>query len=405
MFGWEFPPHNSGGLGVACEGLVKALAKQGEQVLFVLPRRLNHNCQDSSFRMIFSDDSNQQVGCISINSPLIPYISSQKYFSLLFENAVSAKFYGPDLFSEVTRYGQEAARIAALNIFDVIHSHDWLSIPAGLAARAVSGKPLVVHIHATEFDRSGGEGVNQRVYDIEREGMEKAQAVIAVSNFTKNKIVQHYGIDPGKIKVVYNATNEALFANAVIMENLLLFKEKGIKIVLFVGRITLQKGPDYFLRAAQKVLAQNPNVRFVVVGSGDMEAQMINLAAWLGIADKVFFLGFVDRERELPQVYKLADLYVMSSVSEPFGITPLEALASGVPVLISKQSGVAETLSHSLKVDFWDVDEMANKILAVLRYPSLKDTLSEYGGRELKRLSWRDSAKRCVEVYQSLVNA
>ncbi len=401
MFGWEFPPFNSGGLGVACQGLARALARQGEQIIFVLPKKLNY--QKSGLQMVFADSGFGAIYSQSINSLLIPYITSAAYSANLSSLASEKSIYGLDLFGEVTRYAQKAGEIAKRYNFDIVHSHDWLSIPAGLSASKASGRPLVVHIHATEFDRSGSDNINQRVYEIERTGMLEAQAVITVSNFTKNIIISRYGISPEKIKVVYNAVEDSDFNYLEKLDNLVALKNKGVKIVLFVGRITLQKGPDYFLKMAQKILEYKPNVRFLIVGSGDMERQMIDEAAWLGIADKVFFMGFLDRSNDLSGLYQLADLYVLPSVSEPFGITPLEALLHGTPVLISKQSGVAETISHCLKVDFWDIDEMANKALAVLNYPVLRQTLAEHGSQEVKRLTWDNSAKKCLEIYSEVL--
>ncbi len=285
--------------------------------------------------------------------------------------------------------------------FDIIHVHDWLSFPAGIIAKNASGKPLVCQIHATEFDRSP-HCPNPVVYAIEKIGMEKADAVIAVSNYTKNKIIENYGIDGSKIRVVHNAIDLECFNQALQSPNQLFdLKKSGKKIVLFVGRITLQKGPDYFLRAAQKVLAYNHNVIFIVAGSGDMEHQIIEEAANLGISDKFLFAGFLQGE-DLKKVYLAADLFVMPSVSEPFGLTALESVSLGTPVLVSKQSGVSEVIKNCLKVDFWDTDEIANKILACLSYKGLGDTLQEESFKEMDKLSWEKSAQKCVDIYNSL---
>ncbi len=394
MFGWEFPPFNSGGLGVACEGLTKALASQGIKISFVLPKKID--CRSSFCKIIFADET---LKIKAVNFLLSPYITSKSYKNLV--GAIQKPgIYSPGLVGEVMRYSKEAKKIALLEYFDIIHAHDWLSFPAGLEAKKVSGKPLVVHVHATEFDRSGGNNVNQQIYEIEKEGLEKSEVVIAVSNFMKNKLIQYYGINPGKIRVVYNATEHK--DPPRLDEGLFGLKSAGKKIVLFVGRITLQKGPDYFLQAAKKVLEKNPDVFFIITGSGDMETQIIEESAKLDIADKVLFTGFL-RGDALSKVYRMADLYVLSSVSDPFGITVLESLTYGTPVLISKQSGVSEALSHCLKVDFWDTNEMANKILTVLEYPELYQCLKENGSQEVKKFSWDDSAQKCIEVYSQIL--
>jgi glycosyltransferase involved in cell wall biosynthesis len=298
----------------------------------------------------------------------------------------------------VHRYAAVAAEIARDEQFDVVHAHDWMTFPAAIAVAAISGKPLIVHVHSTEFDRSG-EHVNQMIYDIERKGMERADKVITVSQYTRNIIISRYGISGEKVEVVYNAVepnNTWGAPDAVI--------GKDEKIVLFLGRITMQKGPEYFLAAAKKVLEVMDNVKFVMAGSGDMLHRAVQMAAELGIGHKVLFTGFL-RGEDVQKIYRMADLYVMPSVSEPFGITPLEALNNDVPVIISKQSGVSEVLTHALKVDFWDIDEMANKIAAVLKYPPLGITLRSHGNFEVRRLRWKDSAAKCARIYEEMLAA
>jgi glycogen(starch) synthase len=307
--------------------------------------------------------------------------------------------YSGDLFNEIERYAALACAIAAEEDFDVVHAHDWMTFPAGMAVAAASGKPLVVHMHSTEFDRTGM-NVYQRIYDIERAGMHAACKVIAVSHMTRSVILRHYGVDPRKVEVVYNAIDENGDEGRPSLPPI----TRDEKIVLFLGRITMQKGPEYFLAAAKRVLEVMDNVRFVMAGSGDMIRRMIELAAEMGIGHKVLFTGFL-RGNDVRRVFRMADLYVMPSVSEPFGLTPLEALSNEVPVLISKQSGVAEVLKHALKVDFWDVDEMANKIIAVLRHPPLAATLRDHGSFEVKHFSWADSAANCLRVYQAALGA
>jgi glycogen(starch) synthase len=300
--------------------------------------------------------------------------------------------YGGDVIGDAERYARLVVAMARRETFDVIHAHDWLTYPAGLALARVTGKPLVAHVHSTEFDRSG-DHVNQRVYDIERRGMHGAARVIAVSNLTKSICERRYAVMPGKIDVVYNGIEDE--AEQPGPEDQIGARDK---IVLFLGRITMQKGPEYFITAAKRVLEKVENVKFVVAGSGDMAKGMIEQAAAIGIGHKVLFTGFL-RGRDVERVFQMADCYVMPSVSEPFGIAALEAVANDVPVIISKQSGVAEVLTHALKVDFWDTDEMANKIIAVLRHPPLSQTLRHHGAFELRRLTWEGAAEKCVRTY------
>lgn len=392
MFGWEFPPFNSGGLGTACYGLTKGLSNQGMNVTFVLPKA-NPSMKADFVKLVSAD-----IQTIQINSPLIGYMTTSSYK----QDKASGKFgnsslYGQDLFEEVYRYSQKARTIAMLEEHDIIHAHDWLTYQAGVEAKKISGKPLVVHMHATEFDRTG-DNPNPHVYWIEKHGMEQADAVITVSNFTKNKVIQHYGINPNKIHVVHNAVefNDNKFDKQE-------FKIKdNDKVVLFLGRITLQKGPEYFLYAAQKALEFEPNIKFVVAGSGDMERFMIEKAAELGIADKVLFTGFL-RGPDIDRAYQMADLYIMPSVSEPFGITPLEAMRNNTPVIISKQSGVSEVINHCLKVDFWDINQLVNKMLGVLRHKELHDCLKEYGAKEVRKFDWNIPAKKCMDIYENVV--
>ena len=284
------------------------------------------------------------------------------------------------------RYANLASEIGRHENFDVVHAHDWMTFPAGMAVAAAKGVPLVVHVHSTEFDRSGIH-IDQRIYDIERRGMHAAMKVIAVSYLTKNQVCQNYGIAESKVEVVYNAIETN--GNGFDPERYKIHKDE--KIVLFLGRITHQKGPEYFLGAAKKVLEVMDNVKFVMAGSGDLTRRTIEMASQMGIGHKVLFTGFL-RGADVERVFKLADLYVMPSVSEPFGIAPLEAMSHDVPVLISKQSGVSEVLTHALKVDFWDTTEMANKIIAVLKYPPLASTLRQHGSFEVRQWSWTDAA-------------
>ena len=445
MLGWEFPPFISGGLGTACYGLTKSMSKQGVEILFVLPRPVSSQysshvklAQPAGWVAVGEGSQAkyhlpgfEHVTFRTIDAPVCqPYLSQSEYqqwLEHLKEEAVamkaagvpeaaipaapqpgqgslisgslglgtgSGKGYEGDLLGETARYARLAVDIARTEQFDVVHAHDWMTYPAGLAVAAITRKPLVVHIHSTEFDRSG-ENVWQQVYDIERAGLHGASKVIAVSHLTRNICITRYGVPPEKIEVVYNAiemNGHAETPKAI---------GKGDKIVLFLGRMTMQKGPEYFLAAARKVLDVYPNVKFVMAGSGDMTKRVIELAAEMGIGHRVLFTGFL-RGNDVERVFKMADLYVMPSVSEPFGIAPLEAISHDVPVIISKQSGVSEILTHVLKVDFWDINEMANKILAVLRHPPLSETLRAHGGFEVQQLTWDKSARRVIDVYESV---
>lgn len=395
MFGWEFPPFNSGGLGVACLGLTRALSAAGIEVSFVMPKKMEIEAPWT--RLLFADDGMASVHVF--DSPLGPYLSSKSYVLNRGEGSV----YGPDLFAEVARYASFGGRVARQEAFDVIYAHDWLSFGAGLAAKRASGKPLIVHVHATEFDRSGGGSVNQDIYEIERAGMRAADTVIAVSELTKRIIVERYGVPPEKVRVVYNGIDESTSPRHTgALPRLRAWKRAGTKIVLFLGRVTLQKGPDYFLRAAARVARKDPNVVFVLSGSGDMDAQMMTLAAELGISDRVFFTGFLHGS-ERDEMYAAADLFVMPSISEPFGIAPLEAMKAGTPVLISKQSGVSEVVKHALKADFWDTERMANYMLSVVSHPGLAETLVENGRREADNLTWTDAARKVSAIVGELV--
>lgn len=304
--------------------------------------------------------------------------------------------YGGDMVTKAHRYAHLALALAARERFDVIHAHDWMTYPAAIALKHATGKPMVAHIHSTEFDRSG-ENVNQPLYDTERAGLHAADTVVAVSQLTKNICVARYGVHPDRIQVVYNGVEDAY--QPCPGDKI----EARDKIILFLGRITMQKGPEYFVAAAKRVLQKVPEAKFVVAGSGDMALRMIDLAAEMGIGHRVLFTGFL-RGNDVQRIFKMADCYVMPSVSEPFGIAALEALAHDVPVIISKTSGVAEVLTHALKVDFWDTDEMANKIVAVLKYPPLQATLREHASLELRGLTWDGAAARCVQIYQRLAN-
>ena len=419
MFGWEFPPHITGGLGTACFGLSKALLKQGAEILFVVPKAYGDESQEA-VRLINASDISidirneiyqeywKQITYMEIGSNLIPYVSPEEFERITKQNVFdhneinssifseTFKFsgkYGKDLMIEVSRYALIASTIASSNQFDVIHAHDWLTYPAGIAAKKISGKPLVVHVHATEFDRSG-EHINQNVYDIERKGMEFADKVITVSNLTRQIVIDRYGIDPNKVITVHNAVEPPDCAAANEAK-----KHLKEKVVTFLGRVTFQKGPDYFVEAAYKVLQKDNNVRFVMAGQGDMLNRMIKRVAQLRISTRFHFTGFL-KGGEVDSMFALSDVYVMPSVSEPFGISPLEAMRSNVPVVISKQSGVAEVLRHALKVDFWDIDALSDSIYGLLHYDALSRMFTSYGKTEVDNMKWDNSAIRVNEIYK-----
>lgn len=387
MLGWELPPYNSGGLGVACLGLARSLANQGVHVTFVLPQKQKYNI--NFLDLVFADIkfSKSLASSYTTSSP----ISTKSQLV----NAAS------DFVSATLLFGKRVGEMARAYNPDIIHAHEWLTFPAGIAAKEITGKPLVVHVHSTEFDRSGGHYPNPDVYKIEKAGLDSSDAIVSVSNLTKHILVDKYGIDPSKVEVVYNGVEE--FAPKSLSPALKPLKDLGYKIVLYLGRITLHKGPDYFVQAAKKVSQFNPKTLFVVAGSGEMQEKMIAEASYLGILDKMMFTGFL-RGDEKDRIYQAADVYVMPSVSEPFGITPLEAIANGTPVLVSKQSGVSEVLSNVLKTDFWDIDDMTDKILAVLKYKSLTSELKKESGKELPKINWDEAARKTIGIYKQLTS-
>lgn len=467
MLGWEFPPFISGGLGTACYGLTRALSRRQNGVTFVLPKTVDSDYSShvkllspQAAQAATGDQSYASVASsFEIDAPVQPGESAQAFENVSFR-AVPSRFSSPyaggasvasrgetgtgqisfinpahagaqvppaktgfgqqdpdsppspeprspdpepdyhgDLTVEAQRYADLCVALAAGEGFDVIHAHDWLTFPAGQAVAAATGKPLVVHVHSTEYDRAGEHG-NSLVADLERAGCHAADRVIAVSRLTQSILTKRYGVDPEKIEVVYNGIeNGPANPDLTIPPKI----DKDDKLVLFLGRVTMQKGPEYFIRAAKRVLEKMDNVKFVVAGTGDKIQELIEMTARLGIGPKVVFTGFL-RGDDVERVYKMADVYVMPSVSEPFGIAPLEAISHDVPTIISKQSGVSEVLENVLKVDFWDTDEMANKIIAVLRHPPLGATLREHADLEVRRLTWEGAAEKCEQVYDAVVN-
>ena len=430
MFGWEFPPHIAGGLGTACYGMTRGLARNDVEVIFVMPRASGDederfvkvvNASDVEARYCDStiegaDDIMRKISFIHIDSNMVPYISPEEWNTYREEyERTGRKFweregdswtqrytfsgkYGANLMEEVARYAVVAAEVARQleGQFDVIHAHDWLTYFAGIAAKRESGKPLVVHMHATSFDRSSSDNIDTRVYEIERAGMAAADRVIAVSNLTRNIVIEKYNIPAEKVVTVHNAVR------FVDKDNEL--PERGVedKIVTFLGRITFQKGPDYFVEAAAKVLKRVPNVRFVMAGSGDMMNHVIRRVARLGIADRFHFTGFLKGD-DVHKMFQLSDVYIMPSVSEPFGISPLEAMRANVPSIISKQSGVAEVLDYAVKVDYWDVDAMAEAIYGLVTYPALGELFARKGLEEVTGLKWNNAAAKIKEGYERVI--
>jgi glycosyltransferase involved in cell wall biosynthesis len=348
---------------------------------------------------------------MEVGSNLVPYLDPEEFERAVSESKTekgkkgksifSKKFefsgqYGANLMEEIARFALVAGTIASEYEFDVIHAHDWHTYYAGMAAQKVSGKPLVVHIHATEFDRTG-EHVNQIIYDIERAGMTAADRVIAVSNLTRNTVIHRHGIDPNKVFTVHNAIEPVEKPESVNVQ-----KAVREKVVTFLGRITFQKGPEYFIETAHRVLQKDRNVRFVMAGSGDMMNRMIRRVAQLKIADRFHFTGFLKGEA-VDRMFALSDVFVMPSISEPFGLVPLEAMRTNVPVIVSKQSGVAEILKHAIKVDFWDVDGTADAIYGLLHYKALSETFKKYGRVEVDNLKWESAAVKIVDVYNDVL--
>ncbi|WP_333819924.1 glycosyltransferase family 4 protein [Ohtaekwangia sp.] len=444
MFGWEFPPHISGGLGTACFGLTKSLIKEGVDILFVVPKLYgNENVAKVHFidagmvpvpanrRRITVTQRIEEPGeilqgehmhitTLEVESFLSPYRTARSTTPLVameswnyqldptvsfveeeieivdtFTHRFSGT-YGPNLILETQQLAEVAAALATQYEFDVIHAHDWMTFPAGIAAQEASGKPLIAHVHSTEYDRSG-ESVDPVVYEIERKGIAAADRIIAVSNWTKKILVSRYQADADKVEVTHNGITPRERYKALASYE----PFDNAKIVTFLGRLTFQKGPFYFIEAARKVLEKFPDVHFVVAGSGDLFPQVVERVAQLRLSSRFHFTGFL-RGESVDKVWSISNLYVMPSVSEPFGITPLEAIQAGVPVIMSNQSGVAEVMPHAIKVDFWNIDALADAICNVLAYESLSDTLKKNSFNEIKNMTWEKAAKKIKTIYYEL---
>lgn len=415
MFGWEFPPHILGGLGTASYGLTRGMALQPDMdITFVIPKPWGD--EDQSFLKIVGACNTpivwRDVDSNYVKNRLGEKMSPEEYYKL--RDNIYADFsyrgvndlgciefsgrYPDNLLEEINNYSIVAGVIARAESFDVIHAHDWLTYPAGIHAKQISGKPMVIHVHATDYDRSRG-NVNPEVYAIEKNGMDFADHIITVSNLTRNTVIEKYHQDPSKVTTVHNAV-EPLSQDIVSIQD-----KRGVKdkVVTFLGRITMQKGPEYFVEAAAKVLEKADNVRFVMAGSGDMMNQMVRLAASRNISDRFHFTGFM-KGKQVYEVLKSSDVYVMPSVSEPFGISPLEAMQCGVPSIISKQSGCAEILDYAVKVDYWDIEAMADAIYGIITYPAMYQFLKEEGKREVDNIKWEYAGQKVRRIYDQVMN-
>jgi glycosyltransferase involved in cell wall biosynthesis len=425
MFGWEYPPYVTGGLGTACHGLTKALSDHGHvKISFVVPK-VNPGDQSDYVKLLGANQVKlgilkrnysrllRKIKLIEVNSNLIPYKSPKEYDELIKSGKISkpqkipiqTRFgkwltlfgeYKGNLFQEAANYAIAGYKIAKKNKFDIIHAHDWLAFPAAIAAKEARKKPLLIHVHSTEFDRSGG-NINKSIYEIEKLGVQEADKIITVSNFTKSILIKHYGADPKKIITIYNAVEP--------VEREIIKKRKGIsdKVVTFLGRITYQKGPQYFLDAAHIILKKHQNVRFIMAGMGELLGEMAKKVAHRQIEDRFQITGHLERD-EVFELFTMSDAYVMPSVSEPFGITPLEAMLFEVPVIISKQSGVAEILKNVIKVNYWDTHSLSMAIEKVLFHKPTRTRLIKKGRAEAQLHKWEIVAEEVYQVYTSLLN-
>lgn len=423
MFGWEFPPNISGGLGTACYGIIKGLAACNDvDVTFVVPKAHGNEQCAKNLHLISAENiskkknytaRNTEFNLIEVPSKLVPYLTpesfakktaaerKQKELPLSGDIQEKTAFhftgkYGPSLYDEINHYAIVAKTIAKNRDFQLIHAHDWLTFPAAISAKKVSGKPLIVHIHSTDFDRSGG-SVNPYIYNIEKQGMDAADHIITVSNRIKKRLTEQYQIPPEKITTIYNAIEpEKTSLNDHP------YKKSKQKIVTFLGRITIQKGPEYFVDVARMIISRMKNVHFVMAGSGEMREKIIELCARYGISNRFHFTGFLNGPEVNEMLYR-SDLFIMPSVSEPFGIVPLEAMHSNVPVIISIQSGVSELVKNVVKTDYWDVHAMADAVHGILKYKQLSKTLVAEGKLEVNKLSWVNSASEIRQVYLDII--
>jgi glycogen synthase len=438
MLGWEYPPNISGGLGTACQGLTTALSRIGIGIDFVVPRIFgNENSShmkliDSRAQVPYTDPSDpdlktvrpDKVSIRAIPAMLTPYMNPELYDKMRKQIASGVNIdsitdlippslgdifrhdsgggqgdfhYSGDMFREVDRYAKNVLAVAKGSSFNLIHAHDWMTYPAAVALARLTGAPLILHVHSLEYDRSGS-NVNTRIHQIEQACLHEADKIIAVSYYTRRIIHEQYGIPLDKIEVVHNGVYSKELVQSYRAEK----KEEKSKIVLFLGRITFQKGPDYFVEAAARVVPVLPDVKFVMAGSGDMLPQVMNRVAELGLAKNFVFTGFLGGQ-DVERIFSVADVYIMPSVSEPFGISALEAMSHDIPVIISRQSGVSEVLNNALKVDFWDVEKLAHFIIGVLKYSELREDIVQMAREEVRRLHWDVSAENTSAIYRQVL--
>jgi len=423
MFGWEFPPNISGGLGTACYGIVKGLSEcQDVYITFVVPKSQRNELSTNNFQLISADRVNigyetepesswSNIYFLQVQSKLVPYLTPEIFSEQIQESSSEDEFsgnkplgirinfsgkYGPNLFDEINNYAIVAKTIATENHFELIHAHDWLTFPAAVAAKQISGKPLIINVHSTDFDRSGG-AINPDIFAIEKQGMEEADKIIVVSNRIKNRLTDQYHISPEKIVTIYNGieTPEDKVADSHSQPH-------KKKIVTFLGRITIQKGPEYFVDVARMIIQRMKNVHFVMAGNGEMRNKIIELSAIYGISNRFHFTGFLNGT-EVTKMLHQSDLFIMPSVSEPFGIVPLEAMQASVPVIISLQSGVSEVIKNVIKTDFWDVHAMADAVHGILKHKKLRKTLIAEGKQEVSLLNWNIPANKIKQVYLNTI--
>jgi glycosyltransferase involved in cell wall biosynthesis len=418
MFGWEFPPNISGGLGTACYGIVKGLSEyQDIHITFVIPKAQGNELVANNLQLISADQvsigpetlpiSNwSNVNFLQVQSKLVPYLTPET-FSVQIQECLEKEVasttstdtrlsfsgkYGPNLFDEINDYAIVARTIARENHFELIHAHDWLTFPAAVAAKQISGKPLIIHIHSTDFDRSGG-AINPDIFAIEKQGMDEANKIIVVSNRVKNRLTEQYHIPSEKIVTIYNGIEN----QATEFEELK-HQSHQRKIVTFLGRITIQKGPEYFVDVARMVIKRMKKVHFVMAGNGELRDRILELSVKYGISDRFHFTGFLNGT-EVKEMLRRSDIFIMPSVSEPFGIVPLEAMQANVPVIISLQSGVSELVQNVVKTDFWDVHAMADAVHGILKHKKLSKMLSIEGKQEVNKLNWNLPANQIKQVY------
>lgn len=405
MLGWEFPPFSSGGLGVASKGMAEALASHDEiDLTFTIPYFVGRQIDASTekpqnpFNLAYS-----QLGSFALNTIKTtiqsPY-SSEKEYKETYQNFIGESpnekdVYGKNLFIEIERYAREVEKSVENSNHDIIHAHDWMTFPAAIRLKKKLGIPCVLQVHASEMDRTGG-NPNPQIYQIEKENLHQADKIIAVSNYTKEILHLHYGLPLEKIKVVHNGVDH--FTTEKKLKNKYPHDKKT---VLFLGRLTIQKGPDWFLRIAKRVLEKRKDVQFLIAGKGDMLPHIIDEIVKNNLQENVFCLGFLKKE-EAEEAFSMANVFVMPSVSEPFGLVAVEAVQKGAPVILSKQSGASEVIRNSFQADFWDTTKMADQILSVLEYPALEKTLTTHASEEIKTLTWSRQSNLIIDIYNSL---